>query len=331
MDTRSALISSSTAQLLLRRVVTCVYIMIMILGMTGCRQKELLDPEGVMCTIDVRFLWDNAVGADPAGMTLLFYPHDTGCSFWRYDISGRDGGQVEIESGTYTMIAVNNDLPGIRLDDISYIDSARAMTVAATKALADSTGILYEGVIGDLTVMPGYVSYRCSDGEWGKGRHAMIECSPDSVTTMFNIRLTDAIGMERVRNLEGVLEGCAGGITLLTRQPLPDSVAVAFPILFDASAGSAAGCVSGFACSGVSAHYTLVLRARYTNGIVYEKKLDITDEILNHPSTHSVEIIINGLIFPENPSQGGENQNSLGIDVGVDGWHTVEIDINNSF
>lgn len=314
------------------RAIPCACILIMVMAMlTGCRQKELLSPEGVMCTVDVRFLWDNAPGAETEGMTLLFYPLDTEGSFWRYDIAGRDGGQVEIESGTYTMIAFNNDLPGIRLEDISYIDSAKAMTVAATKALADSTGMLYEGVIEDLRIMPGYVSFSSCDGKRRSGPDSRIECHPDSVTTIFDVKITDATGMERVRSLDGVLEGCAAGISLLTRQTLPDSVEVAFPMLTDPVAGTAAGSVSGFARTGSTAGYTLVLRARYTNGILYEKKIDVTEKILNYPYSHRVDIIINGLIFPENPSQGGDNQNSLGIDVGVDGWHTVEIDINNSF
>ena len=299
--------------------------------LTGCRQKELQSPEGVMCTVDVLFLWDNAPGAAPEGMTLLFYPLDAEGSLWRYDVAGRDGGQVEIESGSYTMIALNNDLPGIRLEDISYIDSAKAMTVAVTKSLADSTGMLYEGMVRNLRIMPGYVSFSSCEGNMRGAPDARIECHPDSVTTIFDVRLTDAVGMERIRSIDCVLEGCAAGVSLHTRQTLKDSVETAFPMLTDPVAGTAAGSVSGFACTGTAARYTLVLRARYTDGILYEKKFDVTEKIPNYPYPHRVEININGLIFPENPSQGGDNQNSLGIDVGVDGWHTVEIDINNSY
>lgn len=332
MDIRSVRILSSPLRLRLCRAMSCACILIMLAAMlSGCRQKELESPVGAICTVDVRFLWDNAPEANPEGMTLLFYPHDTSGSFWRYDIAGKDGGQVEIESGTYTMIALNNDLPGVRLEHISYIDSATAMTVSATKALADSTGILYEGMVGNIRVMPGYVSYCASDGRMRGGQDTRIECRPDSVTTIFDIRLTDATGMERVRTLDGELEGCAAGISMLTHLTLPDSVKVALPMSFDPSAGTATGSVTGFARNDYPSTYTLVLRARYTNGILYEKKLDVTEKILNHPYPHRVEIIINGLIFPENPSHDGDNQNSLGIDVGVDGWHTVEIDINNSF
>ena len=332
MDIRSARILSSPVRPRLCRRELCACILFALVAMlSGCRQKELENPVGAICTVDVRFLWDTAPEAAPEGMTVLFYPLDAEGSFWRYDIAGRDGGQVEIESGAYTMIALNNDLPGVRLEDISYIDSARAMTVAATKSLADSTGMLYEGIIENIRVMPGYVSYCAADGRMRSGADTRIECRPDSVTTIFDIRLIDAAGMERVRSLDGAFEGCATGISLLTRQTLPDSVEVAFPMSFDSAAGTAAGCVSGFARTDPLAKYTLVLRARYTNSILYEKKFDVTEKIPNYPYPHRVEISINGLIFPENPSQGGDNQNSLGIDVGVDGWHTVEIDINNSF
>ena len=292
----------------------------------GCDNKEIMSGSREMCRIDVRFLWDNAQGAAPEGMTLLLYPQTAGSSFWRYEIAGREGGLIEVEQGAYMLIAVNNDLPGIELRNEPE-KSVEAVTrpSASDPGYADATGMLYEGLIASLAVTPEGVSYRGADGCAVRNREGIVECSPDSVSTVLTVILTGAEGMERVRALEAIFDGCSRGIALASGTPLADTVATAFGMNTDAAAGTARGSTTLFLCDKEEAPAMLRLRARYADGRILEKKTDISQAIKNHPHKRNVEIIIKGMNFPEMPQGGDADTDSLGINVGIDGWNVIEI------
>lgn len=281
------------------------------LALGGCRQKDLVFPNEGLCRIDIRFLWNNAVNASPEGMTLLFYPLEEDSEFWRFEISGCEGGTVEMPEGSYTMIAVNNDLPGVSLTTMPYeAASLNVRDVPRSQTYASPTGMVYMGRIDKVEI---------SSRE--------VNCYPDSISTLFHVVADSINGMERVRSASAVIEGLASGVSLFTLKPFESTVAVAFDLATDKDSASFTGFTSGFLSDPSSASYMLTLRVGYNGGGAYEKTFDVTEQVINYFYQHNVYIIIRGLILPEEPTI---KPDEVGIKVDVDGWRVVDINIDST-
>lgn len=291
----------------------------------SCRQKELIFPAET-CKIDVHFLWDKAENAEPDGMTLLFYPEDEGGEFWRFEISGSHGGPIEITQGRYTLIAVNNDLPGVRLIDMPYTSAAlTALDALYSRTFASQVDMAYVGKVENLKILPGKVSYQSGEGNIISSQ-SVIDCYPDSVSTIYNIIIRDIEGIEHVKAAEGILEGTAEGIRLSSLTPIEPSVATEFELNIDTEKTSFTGSTSGFPNNTPSAKYGLTLRLAYYGGGGYEKYFDVTEQVLNSFYPHNVYININGLTLPDEPTI---EPDEVGMRVDVDGWKVIEIDIDS--
>lgn len=304
------------------------YLILLLLGcMWGsCNQKDLLFPDE-MCKVDIRFLWDRVENASPEGMTLLFYPLEEMGEFWRFEVSGKDGGIMEIPWGTYTLVAVNNDLPGVLLKDMPYSSaSLTALDLPRSQTFASQVGIVYEEKVDDLKIMPGEVSYTCDNGEVAVSSSATVECYPDSVSTVYHIIIDGVEGIERVKSVEGVFEGCARGILLSSQAPLEPSVATQFSLEIDRDKDALTGTTTGFPDNRTVATYSLTLRLRYYAGGGYEKSFDVTSQVKNSFYPHNVFIFIKGLSLPEEPTI---EPDEVGMKVDVDGWKVIEINLDS--
>lgn len=292
----------------------------------GCTQKELLSPEE-MCRVDVRFLWDKAQDGSPDGMTLLFYPEDARSEFWRFEISGKEGGPVELPWGTYTLVALNNDLPGIRLKDMPYESaSLTALEMPRSQIYVSPVGMVYEGKVTDLRIMPDKLSYTAANGEMVTNSLSVVECYPDSVSTVYHVIIDGVEGIERVKSVEGVLAGCAEGMLLSSHVPLEPSVATQFNMDIDTGSGMVVGSTTGFPNNASSARYELTLRLHYYAGGGYEKSFDVTEQVINSFYPHNVYLFIKGLTLPDEPTI---DLDEVGVKVDVEGWKVIEIDLDS--
>ncbi|MDE6336157.1 MAG: DUF5119 domain-containing protein [Muribaculaceae bacterium] len=292
----------------------------------GCNQKALVFPDE-MCKVDINFLWDKAEGANPEGMTLLFYPEGEKEEFWRFEVSGREGGPVEIPRGRYTMVAVNNDLPGVLLKDMPYSSaSLTAMDLPRSQTYASQVGIVYEGKVEHLSVVPGEVSYGARDGERVSSSLPVVGCYPDSISTVYNVVINGVEGIERVKSVEGIFEGCAKGILISSQEPLEPTVATRFVLEIDTEESRVCGVTTGFPNDASSAIYSLTLRVAYYAGGGYEKSFDVTEQVINSFYRHNVYIIIKGLTLPEEPTI---EPDEVGMRVDVEGWKVIEVDLDS--
>lgn len=306
----------------------CSVVLLLLLGcvLGGCNQKDLLFPDE-MCTVEISFSWDKAEGAAPDGMTLLFYPEWDKGEFWRFEISGRNGGPVEIPWGTYTMVAVNNDLPGVLLKDMPYSSaSLTAADLPRSQTYASQVGIVYEGKVEHLTIMPDVVNYI-------SGREGLVSspipeviCYPDTVSAVYNVIIDDVEGLERVKSAEAIFEGSARGILISSQKSLEPSVATQFVLDIDSEKGRISGYTTGFPNDSSSATYGLTLRLTYYEGGGYEKYIDVTEQVVNSLSVNNVYITIHGLALPEEPAI---EPDEVGMKVDVDGWNVIDINIDS--
>lgn len=312
----------------IRQLIIGIILIFLFLSFGSCTQKDLVFPNEGFCKIDIRFLWDRAQSASPEGMTLLFYPLEEGGEFWRFDIAGKNGGAVEIPEGSYTMIAINNDLPGISLTDMPY--ESASLTVKdepRSLAYASPTGMVYEGRINNLKVTSKEVTYLSDEGITKASDIAVVDCYPDSISTGCHIIVDEITGMEYMKTAYAVLEGFASGVFLSSLTPMEPSVSVPFNLDANPDSASLVGFTTGFLSAPSSASYQLTLRAEYHNGGAYEKTYDVTDQVINYFYQHNVYIIIRGLTLPEEPTI---KPDEVGIKVDVDGWRVVDINIDST-
>lgn len=299
----------------------------MLTVLTACDQKEIEIPGGEMCIVDVRFLWTEAEGASPEGMSVFFYPAARSGQFWRFDIAGKEGGFVEIPEGVYTMLAVNNDLSGVELEDISSLSGVQAVQSASEKNTSLlPAGILFRAGVKDLTISRREISYISSEGELIRSGKMEICCCPDSASTVYNLVFTGITGLERVKSAEAVLSGCAGGIYLASMTPLDPGKPLTVEMTEDVGNQTLTGSSTGFRCDSTAIDYEVALRLRYHDGGLIEKKFNIERQSVNTSDSHSVYIVIKDMKLPESAPP---DPDAVGIGVGMDGWNTFEIDLES--
>lgn len=300
----------------LLRLTVAVAAVLMLLTPTACRQKGLVCPAGESHVVEVVFDWEAAPNADPEGMTVWFFPITAGGRIWRFDIAGRSGGRVELPSGRYGMIAVNSDLRGATVADLtSYLDAkATARPAGSNPASAMSTGMLFGGKVADLTV-----DYGGDDGV------STVVCRPDSMAVIYTIDIRNVEGLERMRSASARLGGMARSVTLATGATSSDTCYTVSP-LANPTASALSATTSGFGTPASGCNFNLTVEATLTDGKRYARQFDVSDQVRNIRYPRNVYIYIDSITLPATGTPGG-GDDDVGLDVGVDGWQQIEIDI----
>lgn len=302
------------------------YIMLMVmLGLASCSQRPLYCPDDTLWKVHVAFEWDLAPEANPDGMTVWFYNRDSGAA-WRFDIAGRDGGDVELPIGRYTMITLNNDIAGA---DVTGQDKASTNTLVCRDqggGVVRQPGLVYGTTLEDVEVTPCGITYTRDDGAGCKDcPYFLLRCHPQLRSVTYRIYVEDVKGVEWVRSCSARLDGVAGRLGLLLWQPQGSAVAVTGTLSVNAE--MLAGKMTGLGLYGWSSTpYELTLRVVRTDGTVIERKFDVTNQVATAHDPYNVEIRLGGVEIPA-PDSGGETpgEGDVEINVGVDGWNVVEI------
>lgn len=311
----------------------------------GCNQKELVYPSSTMIKVTVKFDWSDALEANPDGMTVVFFPEGAEGSIWRYELSGREGGDIEIPAGRYRMMAFNSDTQYIMYSGTSHMWSYKAYTdksvpvawpdtvVASYPELLSYTGykspdMLYCGIDEDISVELCSVSYRpcrsgggLSEAEVKECGHHVLKCFPGSRTSSYTCVLRDVVNIEGMRRGYFVLSGLSPS-ELIAHDVLSESEG---EYMFLASRGEkdVSGKTVAFGSSAaVSVKQNLYFIAVLADGRVVPYCYDVSDQIVNSPDKRNVLIVIDGVelpyVKPGNPD--------TDFDVEVDDWETVIID-----
>lgn len=303
-------------------------------SLTGCDRREIVCLEGKQIPLEVAFEWDSAPDADPEGMTLYLYDADNREGCRRVDISGREGGRFELPVGRYNMIAVNNDLPGVRIEGYEKYNSICAATRSAANIPGQElphvkpTGMLYGAVVNDIEVTICGVKYRRSDGSLKECPLGMIRCAPDSLSKEYHLVLRNVNGADRILSAKGVLSGMATELQLCDEVAGPEACCVSFPLeSVGTGSGVLHGLTSGFGApeipdaAGGRFEFTAIVRLK--NGKTYSKTFDVSDQVGNFLHNNTIIIIIDGIDIPDNPQEEVDD----GFDVDVSGWNTVVIEL----
>lgn len=296
---------------------------------SSCSHKDILCPGKEERRIHVLFEWDNAPDASPAGMTVYFYPRSQGGQIWRFDIVGRSGGEVAIPVGRYTMIAFNNDLAGIRFSGLESASTPEASPKLNSSGVSGSTGQLYSGAIMDLEVTICGVTYRRPDGTVKECGQGLLRCSPTPLSSRYNVTVRNISGLQHVRSASAIITAPASGVNLSTA--IFSSAKCSLGAQMNISSAD-----STLRCSATALQpalnlqdAVLTLQITRTDGKKLSKAFNVTDQILSSPDIRNINILIDSLNIPDGdvPSPPSGDGDDVGIEVGVDGWSDIIIDI----
>lgn len=290
-------------------------LLLMVVGMllTACEQKELAIG-GEDMDIMVEFDWTLAPDANPEGMTLLFFPADTRSQSWRFDIPGRDGGPVRLLSGFYDIIAYNSDLPGVDFTDTESFESISATARSISDSLSSPTGMLYSAALTDFALFP--------PSEGGK---RVIRLMPESLSTLYRIRIDSVSGTRRIKTATAVLHGPARSVCLCIPRNSTETCRLSAPLhIVEGHIDRLETAATGFGIPPIHDPRFLLDIVVTTSHGRYSKTFDVTEQVVNCKTPANVDIHIAGMVIPEsdNPVAPGDD---VGISVGVDGWQLIEI------
>lgn len=319
---------------------------------TSCEHKELCYNHPHTKRIRVEFDWRDAPQASPQGMCVFFYPtsDEDRIPKRRFDFSGKNGGEIEIELGTYRVICYNNDTEAVQFRGISSFDTHEAYT---------REGNIFETIYGSganfTPSAKGEETERvviCPDMTWGcsisyvtisenginylsfpeSEKEALLTKAPiadEYVLTLYphETLCTYTYEIRNVKNLKyttqmcGSLSGMAPSMLLGNEELTSECVTIPF----EASADRQSTITGRFLTFGhnennTKTHYML-LYVWFTDGSKYYYTFDITSQIHSAPDKRRVHIIIDELNLPQPITNGN------GFKPSVDDWYVVEGDI----
>lgn len=296
-------------------------------ALISCGHKEIVCP-GATEAIEVLFEWNDAPYAEVEGMTLYFYPTDGHGKVWRFDIAGRDGGQVELPTGTYSMIACNNDLPGVTLEGTELKSTIRATAARLVdRGVYASTGMLYGTVVDEIEISSCGVRYTTSDGTVKECGRRLVRCRPDSLATRYTVNITAIKGTDRARASTARLGTVGTSISLDSNHhtSVPGMVSMALTVEAAHHSMTGSGCAFRLTDGDTEAYCRTLSVTITTDGKSVSRTIEIKLENLNIITPHNVIISIDGL---EIPGCGDTPEEDVGgIDAAVDGWDVVETDL----
>lgn len=294
---------------------------------TGCTHKEIVCPASIEREVNVLFEWDNAPEADPEGMTLCFFPADnTEGRIWRFDIAGRDGGKVLLPAGTYSMLAFNNDTRNIDFENINSFVGYTAFSALSSGNATRIPDMLWRAVVTTLQVTPCGVVYTQGDGTTKECGNYLVRAHPEVCVSKYRVIITGIDDISRIKSVSALLSGLDSGVRLYDISPAGQPCGVPFSMSVTGE-GTLEGSLRGFS-TAFGQTQVLSLRILLNDGTVVSASYNVSEQILNNPNPRDVTILITGpaLPGPDTPPE-PEGPGDSGLDVGVDGWAVVIIDL----
>ena len=277
----------------------------------------------------VNFDGSRAPGAHPEGMGILLYP-TSGHSHWRYNLRP-SGGTIEVADGHYDLITFNNDTEDVLFEN----DGAYATLCAVTReaSLTDGLSLTYGGAApprgrdADQPVMAQPdMMWRVLLPGLAVVRNDTVTLAPEPVVATYTITV------DSVENLESAAQMCMAVSGLSVARVLADSVNVDWPITVPGSiarlqSASLRGQMLTFGDCASARSNTLFLYFWLRDGQKRLYQFDVSAQVASAPDPMNVDIRVARLQLPV--TQTPDSGEDAGMDVGVDNWETVDIELYN--
>lgn len=283
--------------------------------------------------LDVRYDWSlNTVWETPEGMSLLLYPED-GRDCWMFGF-GPQGGYADAPHNLYDAVSYNSDTENAVIRGLESPSTLEAYTLPAR--LTDGLSEAYSGPQppsrdDDVQVC------RQPDMIWlsgssdvdipASGTPATLTLTPQPIVCRYTILIDGITNLTSASGMSVSLSGLAPGY-MLGLGHRADGTATMPGSISTASATSIAGRMLTFGPAMTRQENTLCLYVWLRDGSKREYRWDVTDQI-DHPADgHSLTIHISGLTLPEASGPKPPSGSGGGMNVDVDSWETVDIELS---
>lgn len=290
----------------------------------GCTQRDIPYPDSNPMTINLIFEYEEDATEKPEGVTVIFYPIDSRSKIWRFEIPGGEDGTVEIPYGKYKMIALDNDLPNVYLDNVESFSSIIAGCVPLTEQILRQPGILYSGAINRIELTTCGVNYDTDEGDCKACPYGVIRCRMYDRSIRWIVKVNSVKNLHLLRNATAVVDGVAPEILLSTGEASGN--ATEFSMTLNAIGSGLEAFGTAFGKPGWSSgKYGMTLNITTTYGKKFSKFFDINNLVYLNYSNRTVVIEIDEIEIPVDGHPADDDD--VGINVGVSGWQEINIDL----
>lgn len=282
--------------------------------------------------VEVRFDTSSCPDADPEGMAVFLFPIEGGTP-WRFDFSGTEGGVIDIPEGKYSLIAYNNDTYRVRIENAGIFNKCSFAT-GETNVFEALSPLTRQAIPGGP---PDGVERICRQPQmmWcGKADTVQIHAEKNDTITIplhqavakISVEISPVGNIDDINRLCAVLTGMSGNF--LCHALAPSGMTTTIPFAINRT-GPDSDVLSGslYSFGKNNTDYSWVILYVWLNdGHKFYYKFNVTEPIRNAPDPLDIRLKLGPIRIPD-AIEGGEG--SGGMDVGVDGWDFIIIDLTS--
>ena len=344
----------------MRKLFTILTITLIPLMLQSCIYEYPDCPPDAWRHLQISFDTSECPDANPEGMDLYLYPAD-GSGKWTFRFTELRGGEIDIPPGQYSLIAFNNDT---YRTVVNYPDSyTRCSFSTPVGNVFEGLESLTRAAIpggppdGEETVIRPPQPMWCAriatvdvaedgkvsvDGAEIPGNSYVDPYAPEGTEfhlPVISVPLRQAyskvtVDIEGVENITAisrlcaVMTGMAAGYHCSELSPVGEAAAIPFAINRPSpDADSLTASLLTFGKKDHSRQSWLILYVWLTDGHRFYYKFNVTQQIDEAPDPSDIHLRLGPITVPE--SIGGGESGGGGMDVGVDGWDYVIIDMES--
>ena len=285
-------------------------------------------PDGPGEGMRVTFDWNQAPDAQPEGMGVLMFPKGRDFSS-RYDFRPA-GGTATIHDGDYDIITLNNDYTQVLvLNDNDY----STLTLTTTEANpADGASVLSQGMAqpprGRSEGQPVMTAPETIWTDALPDRHChnggTLTLTPRRVTATYRVTVDSIENLKSAAQASMAISGLALGYSPADSTAIDYTVTVPGKLRKSGQTSLTGTLVNWGKAPGANTVY-LYVYIWLTDGTKRMYEFDVTGQVTESETKPDANIHVTGIELPEI-----ENTVSGGMDVAVDNWETIYIELSLS-
>lgn len=295
---------------------------------SGCRHKDIVEDIGQvgLPLVNIEYDWASTELFRPDGLANLFYStHPSSQSYWRSDFRP-SGGAMRLPSDQYNVVSFNNDTENIVFSDIDIFD----------KFTLSTSEIDTSGIPDDQLPFPPQKLYHQPDKMWATLRRnidienvskgQIISLSPRRITRDYHVEMTGIEHLESALRYYAAISDLAPEYKMASLTQTGKASTIGnFMQPVDNSTISTT--ITNFGVNKESEHQHLAVYMWLADGARKVYLYDITEQIMEAPDSMNLVISVKGPSLPEiTPGEGGSSGDG-GLDVGVDNWDFIDIEL----
>jgi len=304
----------------LRMCLWPVLVLLAMLSLEGCSQRELCYDHSHVSPVIVEFDWSKAPDATPETMVIWFFSTVSNEKY-RFELTGAGtgvrsqfDGRIKVRPGTYRVLCHNGSTDNNSEDGNSF-DQYRITTdgsaILAPMNRGDDAPLPDDVLNQSVRMQPSTVYAHTLDEtvtiEPAASTEKHIRFTPEEATAVYDVIITGVQNLEASTEASAIITGLAEAWHTGTSKPSGEEVIIPFRLNHCGS-----DCLRGSLVTfGDAAPHDIRHYLRVYTSVKYYYDFDVTDAVHNAADSKHIEIRVNGMKLP--PSGGG-------MSPGVDDW-----------